>query len=125
MNNNRLKIGEFSRLCRVTVRTLRHYEEIDLLVPEIIDRSSGYRYYAVGQLQKMESIKMLKELGFSLDEIRDLWDDDTHTPSTESLEEKIRVCEAELKQLKKRHKMLKAMTASRKKISKMNTISIQ
>ena len=36
MKTNRLKIGEFSRLCRVTVRTLRHYEEIDLLVPEIV-----------------------------------------------------------------------------------------
>jgi len=53
MKTNRLKIGEFSRLCRVTVRTLRHYEEIDLLVPEIVDRDSGYRYYSVEQLQKM------------------------------------------------------------------------
>ena len=44
MNNNRLKIGEFSRLGRVTVRALRHYEEIGLLRPEIIDRETGYRY---------------------------------------------------------------------------------
>ena len=36
MNRNGLKIGEFSRLCRVTVRALRHYEKIKLLVPEII-----------------------------------------------------------------------------------------
>ena len=41
MNRNGLKIGEFSRLCRVTVRALRHYEKIKLLVPEIIDYSPG------------------------------------------------------------------------------------
>jgi hypothetical protein len=41
MNRNGLKIGEFSRLCRVTVRALRHYEKIKLLVPEIIDYSTG------------------------------------------------------------------------------------
>ena len=56
MKTNRLKIGEFSRLCRVTVRTLRHYEEIYLLVPEIVDRDTGYRYYSVEQLQKMQAI---------------------------------------------------------------------
>ena len=54
--DKQIKIGEFSRLCRVTVRTLRHYEEIELLVPEIVDRDTGYRYYSVAQLQKMQDI---------------------------------------------------------------------
>jgi len=125
MNNNRLKIGEFSRLCRVTVRTLRHYEEIGLLVPEIIDRSTGYCYYAVGQFQKMQSILALKDLGYTLEEIRSLWDDDSHVPSVESLEEKILACESELKRLKERHRMLKAMTASRKRIYEMEKITIE
>ena len=93
MKTNRLKIGEFSRLCRVTVRTLRHYEEIDLLVPEIVDRDTGYRYYSVDQFQKMQGILSLKGMGFSLEEIRDLYEDDTHIPSIEALEEKICVCE--------------------------------
>jgi len=125
MNNNRLKIGEFSRLCRVTVRTLRHYEEIGLLVPEIIDRSTGYRYYAIEQFQKMQNILVLKGLGYSLEEIIDLWDNDNHVPTMESLEEKISVCESELQQLKKRRTMLKAMVASRKKIEKMKKITIE
>lgn len=76
MGKNKLKIGEFSRLGRVTVRALRHYEEIDLLTPEIVDRDTGYRYYSVGQLQKIFSITQLKSMGYSLEEIRDLWDDD-------------------------------------------------
>jgi len=125
MSNNRLKIGEFSRLCRVTVRTLRHYEEIKLLVPEIIDRSTGYRYYAIGQLQKMQNILLLKDLGYSLEEIRDLWDDTTHTPTVSSLEEKIRVCESEMVRLKERHRMLKAMISSQKKLHKMEKIYIE
>ena len=90
MGKNKLKIGEFSRLGRVTVRALRHYEEIDLLTPEIVDRDTGYRYYSVGQLQKVFSITKLKSMGYSLEEIRDLWDDDQHFPTVESLEEKIR-----------------------------------
>lgn len=125
MDSNHMKIGEFSQLCRVTVRTLRHYEEIGLMVPEIVDRSTGYRYYGIGQFQKMQSIVTLKELGFSLEEIRDLWDDDSHTPSTESLEEKIRVCEAELSRLTNRQRMLHAMAASRRKIDAMTGITIE
>ena len=68
MNGNRLKIVAFSRLCRVTVRALRHYEKIKLLVPEIIDYSTGYRYYSVRQMQKALNIVRLKGLGFSLEE---------------------------------------------------------
>ena len=122
MNKNRLKIGEFSRLGRVTVRALRHYEEIGLLTPAIIDRETGYRYYAVGQLQKIQSITTLKSLGYSLEEIRDLWEDDNHFPSVESLEEKVRCCKAELETLKARERMLKAVVASQKKLHKMKKI---
>lgn len=106
-----MKIGEFSRLGRVTVRALRHYEEIDLLTPEIVDRDTGYRYYSVGQLQKIFNITKLKSMGYSLEEIRDLWDDDQHFPTVESLEKKIRKCEDELAVLKERKRMLKAVVA--------------
>ena len=122
MSTNRLKIGEFSRLGRVTVRALRHYEEIGLLRPAIIDRETGYRYYAVDQLQKIQSITKLKGLGYSLDEIRELWEDDTHYPSVESLEEKIRACKEELEMLKARERMLKAVVASQKKLHKMEKV---
>jgi len=125
MSNNRLKIGELSRLCRVTVKTLRHYEKIKLLIPDIVDWSTGYRYYDIGQLQKLQNILQLKEMGFSLSEIRELWDDDDHVPTPESLEEKLLLCQQELKLLEKRRKMLKAMVASRKKINSMETIYIE
>ena len=122
MGKNKLKIGEFSRLGRVTVRALRHYEEIGLLKPGIVDRETGYRYYAVGQLQKIQSITTLKSLGYSLEEIRDLWDDDSHFPSVESLEQKIHKCEEELAVLKERRRMLKAVVASQKKLHEMEKV---
>ena len=106
----------------MTVRALRHYEEIDLLTPEIVDRDTGYRYYSVGQLQKVFSITKLKSMGYLLEEIRNLWDDDRHFPTVESLEEKIRKCEDELAVLKERKRMLKAVVASQKKLHKMEKV---
>ena len=101
MNRNGLKIGEFSRLCRVTVRALRHYEKIRLLVPDIIDYSTGYRYYSVSQMQKAMNIVKLKVLEFSLEEIRAMYDSETQRPSIDMLEEKIRSCQKQLADLER------------------------
>jgi len=67
-----LKIGEFSRLSQVTVKTLHHYDEIGLLKPSHIDPSSDYRYYTLDQLPRLHSIMALKSIGLSLDEIAQL-----------------------------------------------------
>ena len=64
-----LKIGEFSKLSRVSVRMLRHYDEIGLLKPAEIDRFTDYRYYREDQLPRAGRIAALKELGFSLADI--------------------------------------------------------
>jgi DNA-binding transcriptional MerR regulator len=70
------KIGDFSRLTRVSVRMLRHYDEIGLFKPAQVDRFTGYRYYTFEQLPRLNRLLVLKDLGFSLDEIRQLLDDD-------------------------------------------------
>ena len=69
----RLRIGEFSRLMQVTVKTLRHNEQKGLLIPKEVDPWSGYRYYSIGQMQKLNSIRQLQQLGFSFEEISDLF----------------------------------------------------
>lgn len=66
---HRLKIGEFSRLSQVTVKTLHHYDEIGLLKPSHVDKFTDYRYYSLDQLPRIHSIMALKELGLSLEEI--------------------------------------------------------
>ena len=69
-----LKIGDFSKLSRVSIRMLRHYDEIGLLRPARIDRFTGYRYYTTGQLPRMNQIQSLRQMGFSLTEIIALLD---------------------------------------------------
>lgn len=64
------KIGELSRLCRIPVKTLRFYERKELLVPDEIDRFTGYRYYSAARIADCNRIISLKELGFSLEEIK-------------------------------------------------------
>ena len=63
------QIGEFSRIGMVTIETLRHYDALGLLKPAKVDSITGYRYYTADQLQTLNRIMALKEVGFSLDEI--------------------------------------------------------
>jgi DNA-binding transcriptional MerR regulator len=63
------RIGEFSRIARVSARLLRFYDEIGLFVPAHADSQTGYRYYTVAQLGALNRILVLKELGFSLEQI--------------------------------------------------------
>lgn len=105
----KLKIGEFSRLSQVTVKTLRLYEEIGLLMPIEIDDYTGYRYYDVSQMQMMNNIIYLKNLGFNLEEIRTLFEDHRYLPSSEMIAEKLNSCHTEMKLLKDREIQLKIL----------------
>ena len=67
-------IGEFSKVCQVSVKTLHHYDRIDLLKPRKVDQFTGYRYYDREQMERMLLIKRLKRYGFSLEEIREFLD---------------------------------------------------
>ena len=69
MSKIKLKIGEFSQMMQVTVKTLRHYEQKGLLLPDEVDEWTGYRYTSLDQMQKLQSIRDLQRLGFSRDEI--------------------------------------------------------
>ena len=121
----KLKIGEFSRLMQVTVKTLRHYEQKQLLIPDEVDEWTGYRYYSIVQMQKLNSIRKLQQLGFTLDEIKGLYDDESHTPSLELLSEKIEDTEKQLQQLVARRNQLIEWLDSHKKIKTMEKFSIE
>ena len=64
------KIGELSRLCRIPIITLRYYDSEGLLIPDEIDKFTGYRYYSAAKIAECNRIISLKELGFSLEEIK-------------------------------------------------------
>jgi DNA-binding transcriptional MerR regulator len=63
------RIGEFSRIARVSGRLLRYYDSIGLLSPQRIDPATGYRYYSADQLARLNRILALKELGLSLEQV--------------------------------------------------------
>lgn len=64
------KISEFSKLCHLPVKTLRYYDSEGLLIPDKIDKFTSYRYYSAAQIADCNRIVALKELGFSLSEIK-------------------------------------------------------
>src|SRR4030065_921765 len=70
-----IRIGDFSKLSRVSVKTLRYYDEVGLLKPVEVDRFTGYRYYSIDQLARLNRILVFKDLGFSLDQITQLLDE--------------------------------------------------
>ncbi len=70
------KIGDFSKLSQVSVKTLRYYDELSLLKPEEVDRFTGYRYYSANQLPRLNRILALKDLGLTLEEIGVLLDEE-------------------------------------------------
>jgi DNA-binding transcriptional MerR regulator len=71
------RIGEFSKIARVSGRLLRYYDEIGLLTPQSIDPETGYRYYSARQLPRLNRILVLKELGLSLEQIARLLEQET------------------------------------------------
>jgi DNA-binding transcriptional MerR regulator len=68
-------IGEFARLGRISVRMLRHYDATGLLRPAHVDPDSGYRFYTVDQLQRLNRLIALKDLGFKLDRVKTILDE--------------------------------------------------
>ncbi|MFI1988290.1 MerR family transcriptional regulator [Actinoplanes sp. NPDC020271] len=65
-----LSIGDFAGLGRVSVRMLRHYDAIGLLLPAHVDPHSGYRFYTAEQLLRLNRILALKDLGFTLQQVQ-------------------------------------------------------
>jgi DNA-binding transcriptional MerR regulator len=91
------KIGEFSRLAQVSVRMLRHYDKLGLLTPSEIDQWTGYRYYTIDQLPRLNRILALNGMGFTLQQVSDLLID-PETLSAERMRGMLMVRQAELEQ---------------------------
>src|SRR5438445_184214 len=70
-----LPIGRFARLTGLTIRALRHYDELGLLAPAWIDPETGFRFYGIQQMQRAGGIKQLRglELALEADDAED-WD---------------------------------------------------
>lgn len=82
------QIGEVSKICNIPIKTLRYYDEIELLIPRKIDPDTNYRYYSNDQLALVLVIKHFKEAGFSLKEIKVLLGREDLEYNTKKINEK-------------------------------------
>jgi DNA-binding transcriptional MerR regulator len=91
-----LTIGGFAQIGQVSPRMLRHYDELGLLRPERVDAVTGYRFYEISQLSRLHLLLALRDLGFSLEQIRDVLEDEL---STEQLRGMLRLRRAQVEEV--------------------------
>lgn len=103
MKEELLSIGKMSRLNRVSISTLRLYDEKGLLKPRYVDPDSGYRYYGIDQNARLDMIVYMKELGMSLSEIGQALRKEDITLIEELLARKNEQLHEQMRQLKARH----------------------
>lgn len=83
-------IGEMAKIANISVRTLRYYDEMGIIVPEVRDENTNYRYYSNTQMLQLQILKELRALDFSLDEIKNIIhnEDTNHINHIQSLKSK-------------------------------------
>lgn len=134
-----LKIGEFSKLVRVSPRMLRHYEKCGLIRPAEVDQTSGYRHYGANQISTVSRIATLRDLGFSIAEIGEIlprfndtaYLDTVLNSKVESIESTIATEQNKLDRLMKmRNKLRKELTVmlydvELKEVEAINVLSLR
>jgi len=105
---NKLSIGEMAKLRGVTVDTLRHYDKIGLVKPYYIDPDTGYRYYSISQYEVLGTIKELRRIGFSLEQIKQFLTNRNVKKSVQTLQESMANIEGKIKELQDIYTTLKS-----------------
>lgn len=99
------RIGEFSKITNLSIRTLRYYNDIGLLIPEEVDLFTNYRYYGKRNLEDVKIIEELKAVGFTLEEIRDNWNNFSEKMFIDRKEKLLKEIEQNQDSIKKLDKM--------------------
>src|ERR1700693_800023 len=116
-------IGEFSKLCGLTVKTLRFYHEEGLLLPAFVDRDTGYRYYAAAQLETARVIAYLRDLDFPIAEINELLGGQDETDLLDALERHRSQLKERIKRLQKTVRSLDQFISEERQGQTMANIS--
>ena len=106
-----LKIGDFAQKFGVSIKTVRYYESVGLIVPGYIDLYTGYRYFNENNVQRMEEILALKDLGFSLTEIKNF--------KVSEVQEKIKDYKIKVINIQKQINQLQEISLKGKEVLKM------
>ena len=92
-------IGEMAKLFDIRIGTLRYYDDIGLLKPELKDENSGYRYYSAKEFERLNTIKYLRALGMPLKEIEKFFEEKDTKTLKELLEKQQRIIKDKIKDL--------------------------
>ncbi len=115
------KIGDLSRLSQVSIKALRYYDKCGLLKPAQVDGFTGYRYYSASQLPRLNRILAFKDLGFSLEQISALLDENL---SPEQMRGMLRMRQAEIHQrVSQEQSRLQRVEARLRQIEQENEMS--
>lgn len=95
----RYSIGEVSKTCSIPVKTLHYYDEIGLVKPEYRNEESKYRYYSKQQMVNLFIIRQLKTLGFSLKDIKELFEDSHLTKFEQKITQRLNEIDEEIRSL--------------------------
>lgn len=117
------RIGEFSRMCRVSVNTLRFYDREGLLSPAQVDRYTGYRYYQAEDLKRVHWLRVFKESGLSLEQIRKILNDPGS--AEELLSDKQRELEGSIAALRRALLQLESIQYALQEEEKMSQVLIK
>ena len=106
------RIGDFAKRCQTTIKTLRYYDQLKLLVPDYIDNFTGYRYYGPEKLEEMNRITSLKDIGYTLEEIKRYCDAETDDIRSAMIEEKKQSLKQLTEETAKQLELLETMTSN-------------
>ena len=96
-------IGEVSKICNVSKKTLRYYDEIGLISPDVVSKENNYRFYSKDTLLFVPVIKYYKQMGFKLEEMRDLVQGNSYNEHERSFFQKIEDLNEQEKQIRMAH----------------------
>ena len=114
-----LKIGELAAMAGISVKAMRVYEKKNIIKPVQIDKETGYRYYSAGQLQQVEALLALQDMGFTLNEIALIMSGECSKEEMSALVELIWKTEAKMKALDNLNRDFEQWAGS-EKTSQMN-----
>ena len=106
-----IKIGDFTKMFNISIKTVRYYESLGLIVPKYVDIYTGYRYFDDDNVKRMQEILALKKLGFTLDEIKNY--------SSQEIANKIKQFEKEIASIKEKISNLEEFSLQGKKVLNM------
>jgi Predicted transcriptional regulators len=96
-------IGKVSEICNIPIKTLRYYDKINVMVPNLRQENNNYRYYSHDQMVRLFIIKRLRYLGFSLEEVKNILKENDIKNIEVIVEEKRNTIKAEIDELNKKY----------------------